>query len=236
MLCPSSPVFSGNIHGISGVSVPAPGDSYFGSVGSSLEYDAAKTSGPPNGVFQFRGKAIGVRDVLDGTSNTIAFGEARMGDNNNSQITLPQDVGDVSAPPSGVKRNTQSMNMPYGAISGGANITSWLSTACLSALSSTATHESWVGDCWALGIFGRGLGNFVVPPNRKSPNCLGGFTTQTDFDDAPSVFAASSYHAGGVNIGMCDGSVRFLKDSVNMQALWSIGSRDQGEVVSADAY
>ena len=50
------------------------------------------------------------------------------------------------------------------------------------------------------------------------------------------VIGASSYHSGGANVGMCDGSVRFLKDSVNMQTLWALGSRDFGEVVSADAF
>jgi hypothetical protein len=35
---------------------------------------------------------------------------------------------------------------------------------------------------------------------------------------------------------MCDGSVRFVKDSVNPQAWWALGSRALGEVISADAY
>jgi hypothetical protein len=35
---------------------------------------------------------------------------------------------------------------------------------------------------------------------------------------------------------MADGSVKFLKTSTNLQTLWSLGSRAQGEVISADAY
>jgi hypothetical protein len=35
---------------------------------------------------------------------------------------------------------------------------------------------------------------------------------------------------------MADGSVRFLKDSVNLQTGWALGSRDQGEVLSADSF
>ena len=35
---------------------------------------------------------------------------------------------------------------------------------------------------------------------------------------------------------MCDGSVKFLKDSVNLSVIWSLGSIAQGEVISADAY
>jgi hypothetical protein len=35
---------------------------------------------------------------------------------------------------------------------------------------------------------------------------------------------------------MCDGSVRFLKNSVASQLVWSLGTRAQGEIISADAY
>ena len=31
-----------------------------------------------------------------------------------------------------------------------------------------------------------------------------------------------------------DGSVRFVKDTVNVQTWWAIGTRNQGEVVSSD--
>ena len=35
---------------------------------------------------------------------------------------------------------------------------------------------------------------------------------------------------------MGDGSVRFIKDTVNQQVWWALGSRHLGEVVSADSY
>ena len=47
---------------------------------------------------------------------------------------------------------------------------------------------------------------------------------------------ATSNHSGGVNVGFSDGSVRFIKDSVNLVAWWALGSRGNGEVVSSDAY
>ena len=36
--------------------------------------------------------AIAIRDITDGTSNTIAFGEWRTGDFNCNELTIPQDV------------------------------------------------------------------------------------------------------------------------------------------------
>jgi hypothetical protein len=35
---------------------------------------------------------------------------------------------------------------------------------------------------------------------------------------------------------MCDGSVKFIKDSVNRMTWMALGTRDNGETISADAY
>jgi prepilin-type processing-associated H-X9-DG protein len=47
---------------------------------------------------------------------------------------------------------------------------------------------------------------------------------------------ANSYHPGGVNVGLCDGSVRFIKESIALPTWRAIGSRNGGEVISADSY
>jgi prepilin-type N-terminal cleavage/methylation domain-containing protein/prepilin-type processing-associated H-X9-DG protein len=47
----------------------------------------------------------------------------------------------------------------------------------------------------------------------------------------------SSWHAGqGVNIAFCDGSVKFVKSTVNLMTWWALGTIAGGEVVSADQY
>jgi len=45
-----------------------------------------------------------------------------------------------------------------------------------------------------------------------------------------------SLHPGGSNILFGDGSVRFLKNSINLITYCALGSRAGGEVVSSDAY
>ena len=45
-----------------------------------------------------------------------------------------------------------------------------------------------------------------------------------------------SRHSGGLNMLFADGSVKFIKDSINMVPWWALGSRDNGETISADAY
>jgi prepilin-type processing-associated H-X9-DG protein len=46
----------------------------------------------------------------------------------------------------------------------------------------------------------------------------------------------SSRHPGGVNTLMGDGSVRFIKESINLPTWRALGTRSGGEVVSADSY
>ena len=48
--------------------------------------------------------------------------------------------------------------------------------------------------------------------------------------------AARSYHPGGVNVLFCDGSVKFVKDTVNLATWRALSTKDGGEVVSADAF
>ena len=43
-------------------------------------------------------------------------------------------------------------------------------------------------------------------------------------------------HPGGVNTLYADGSVKFVKSTVNLQVRRALGTRNAGEVISADAY
>jgi prepilin-type N-terminal cleavage/methylation domain-containing protein/prepilin-type processing-associated H-X9-DG protein len=71
---------------------------------------------------------------------------------------------------------------------------------------------------WTSGLYGDTLFCTFFPPNpfNKAQNKYddGG---QTTFDDGcdPYVASASSYHPGGVNVAFLDGSVRFLKDTID---------------------
>ena len=51
-----------------------------------------------------------------------------------------------------------------------------------------------------------------------------------------SAITARSYHPGGVNVLFGDGSVKFLKDTINGDAWRALGTVAGGEVISADAY
>jgi len=93
----------------------------------------------------------------------------------------------------------------------------------------------WNGAAWTGSH--AGTLRFNAYDHVNTPN---GITCSTSGGEDPGTFTtaitAGSFHSGGVNVCLADGSVRFVKDTINAQTWWAIGSRNQGEVVSADAF
>ncbi len=107
-------------------------------------------------------------------------------------------------------------------------------TKCTQAVATTRSSFTVIlGESWAYGLVGYSMGTTLLAPNPKYSNCSAGGANTFD---AAGMFNMSSYHSGGGNILLCDGSVRFMKDSTNLNTVWSLGSRNQGEVVSADSF
>ena len=239
-LCPSCPPPSGTLSGPLLTAVrPAPGNNYLASLGSSFEFmnnsnpalAAVTSGGPPNGVFQgVGGGPIGIAHIPDGTSNTIAFFETKVGSGDVNLFSADTDIVFFGSPPAGVTRNTPTMSMPTGS----ANFLAW-AQQCTAALKTAPQPANAVslGRNWAYGLVSQTLGHTLLPPNSKYTNC--------SFDGMgmlqnPGMIRMSSFHSGGGNTLMCDGSVRFLKDSTANPVVWALGSRAQGEVISSDAY
>ena len=243
-LCPSSPLPVGTLYGCLGVApfnqIRFPGNSYWGSVGACvLPWASAK----PPGIFSIVGPgdpgAFGVRDVIDGTSNTIAFGEWKIGDFNSSQLSL-QDAIDIlqnQVGNFGSWGNATTSSMPSAGMTA---FTAFLQTCQGAAPASTGggsnwkTNKSMLGRDWNQGMFAHTLGTTFLAPNPSYYNCnmesWGG-----DFD-APGMYNMSSYHPGGANAAFADGSVRFIKSSTAMNIMWGLGSKAGGEVLSSDSY
>jgi len=82
------------------------------------------------------------------------------------------------------------------------------------------------------------------PPNRRTPGYTASpqqdidITGQREKKGGPTYAAitARSYHPGGVNALFGDGSVRFVKESINGDAWRALGTIASGEVVSGDSY
>ena len=76
----------------------------------------------------------------------------------------------------------------------------------------------------------RGWYNHLLPPNK--PCWVPGGRGHEDWWSI--VVPASSYHTGGANAAMCDGSVRFVRDAVDPDAWMAAGSRNGGETGNLD--
>jgi prepilin-type N-terminal cleavage/methylation domain-containing protein/prepilin-type processing-associated H-X9-DG protein len=76
-----------------------------------------------------------------------------------------------------------------------------------------------------------------LPPNNLVPDQFD-WCQATPVPRAPCVWvsnpmwvSARSYHTNGVNVGLADGSIRFVSNGVDIVAWQAIGSRNGGEVV-----
>src|SRR5262249_49347865 len=146
-LCPSDVPPTWKMSGVAPLSNNiGPGCNYFSSFGSGLEFDGTQTGGLPNGIFQYAGGPIGIATILDGTSNTIAFGEWRIGSGNLNTITIPQDIVFMGTLPPGVNRGSPQMLMPAGS----AAFTQWLAQCSSSVTTKRAGKTISLGEGWAI--------------------------------------------------------------------------------------
>jgi prepilin-type N-terminal cleavage/methylation domain-containing protein/prepilin-type processing-associated H-X9-DG protein len=242
-LCPSNQVFPYSQYsgGPNAQSYLFPGNTYFASIGSGMNQYGVSVyaevpvgASAPNGIFQVFGSPIGIQSVIDGTSNTIAMGEWITG-SNSLTLTLPQDAVPIGTTlPAGASPGSALLLMP----AGGAGFNAWLQQCAqqIPATNAMGNPYNELGQDWCVGLFFHTLGNILIGPNPPFPNCAADIYGLGDTDDDIGYFGLSSRHPGGCNVLMTDGSVRFLKNSVNQLTLWSLGSRNQGEVISADSY
>ncbi len=101
-----------------------------------------------------------------------------------------------------------------------------------------ADPTSWLnGFSWALGYEWHTVVNsyhHYNTPNKLT--CLNPADPGGLWGGTSGMLTANSNHPGGVNVCFTDGSVRFVKDSVAYNTWWALGSRNGGEVLSADSY
>jgi prepilin-type N-terminal cleavage/methylation domain-containing protein/prepilin-type processing-associated H-X9-DG protein len=161
---------------------------------------------PPNGLF-YSDELIKLSSVTDGTSNTAAFSEHVIGDFSNSIAT---DISDSFAP------GTHPLNSDDAY------------TMCLATNVNDLNNQGYsnVGAPWIYGYHSTTSYWHSGPPNSRS--CM--------FPPRRISTTANSRHPGGVNLCLADGSVRFIKSTVNLQSWRALGTRNLGEVVSADGY
>ena len=107
------------------------------------------------------------------------------------------------------------------------------SNACQGSTQLAASNLNLKGCFWYNAKCGQGGGySHLSTPNLKA--CV--FSNDADAQQDHTLVGASSNHPGGVNTAFIDGSVKFIKNTVNGPTWWALATKAGGEVISADQY
>ena len=207
-------------------------NSYAGSTGTStVGYPGGGGAGGSpsgsSGVFGHQAN-YGIADITDGSSNTIAFSEwvvnnpLNRAPGRSTQQSGLQATGYLDV-------NSLGMNaLPY--------VQNDI-VKCTAAFNPGQGGANGPGITWATGAMGYTLFNTIIPPNGGGQiqwaACRNGCCPQSQHADYNN---AASRHAGGVNVMMADGSVKFIKSTISYMVWWSLGTRGNGESLSSDSY
>ncbi|MFZ9790941.1 MAG: DUF1559 domain-containing protein [Gemmataceae bacterium] len=190
------------------------GSSYFGTsyvacTGTGVTWDATGnilgylTIAQSNGVFAQIPTRIA--DITDGLSSTVAFSESSIG---------------TGVPVSSLPTDEQTQRRIVLEVPGGTDPTP---AACSGG---AGTWNPRRGEQWINGHYGNTLYNHYYTPNQKGVwDCGNGSHNK-------GLTAARSNHTGGVNILLCDGSIRFVSNSIDPTIWRSLSTRAGGEVAS----
>jgi prepilin-type N-terminal cleavage/methylation domain-containing protein/prepilin-type processing-associated H-X9-DG protein len=233
-LCPSDPETLGKKNN----------NNYFGSTGTTTWQGPDQSTGVfaeckawfNNGRLETSGHAYGLTDIIDGSSNTIAFGEGLMGGSSNMGNKPWTSINGVGGAAQGSVYDVSAL-VANGTQPPGSTLSAALQACVNASNSGNLQTDSTKGNRWGWGAPAMTLFNTVVPPNSQQyrfgscrndcPGCM---------PDEATFVNANSNHSGGCNFLMADGSVKFLKDSTSWPVYWSLGTRDGGEVISAEGY
>ncbi|RUL85284.1 DUF1559 domain-containing protein [Tautonia sociabilis] len=180
-----------------------------------------------SGLFAHYTRAYGMDSMLDGSSNTIAFSEILV--NPPQARGRGRSTGNVSGTTAHNRFDIQELADPLTAYRNDTNI-------CTTEYQNQPPGNG-PGSRWSTGAMGYTIFNTIVPPNGggqiKWSACRVGCCRQAQHANYVN---AMSNHSGGCNVLMGDGSVRFVKDSVNLAVWWGLGTKAGGEVISSDQY
>jgi prepilin-type processing-associated H-X9-DG protein len=207
--CPSDPTPS-FVTADNGVAYP--GNNYRANQGTAFMCDlgdetpSALAPGlSPNGVFYYQSK-VSIAHISDGTSQTAMFSERLRGGGKFSPRTVM-----LVMPPQSTLDGTY--------------------TTCQSLTPSAGPMCYDGGVCWAMGEDCCTQYNHVSTPNT---NTCGAKGFQGSMANMAMCSPPSSMHIGGVNMVLCDGSVRFVPDAISLVTFRALGTRNGGDILGSD--
>jgi prepilin-type N-terminal cleavage/methylation domain-containing protein/prepilin-type processing-associated H-X9-DG protein len=171
-----------------------------------------RIGGPNGNNWQTENESqLNMASFTDGTSNTASYSEF--------VIANPVRVDKND------RRQWREQTYDWGNVHPGVS-TSDVRERCLRETNFVSgDRQDWRGRSWSWSILGVGATyTHTMLPNEKT--C---WAVQGNDWFGQSGIAAASYHPGGVNVGLADGSVRFVAETVDKHVWWAVGTRNGGE-------
>ena len=160
---------------------------------------------------------------------------------------LGAPFGDVGSPKAdiatGSGQGATNRNVDFSGITDGLSNTMMNSEVLVGQSTGTTNYDLRGFSWWAYGTSFTGY----ITPNSTKPDWMqsSGYCNVANIPSNPPCIqgtnslvytAARSKHPGGVNAAFCDGSVKFMKNSVSPVTYMALSSARGNEVISADAY
>jgi prepilin-type N-terminal cleavage/methylation domain-containing protein/prepilin-type processing-associated H-X9-DG protein len=178
--------------------------------------------GPQNNAMYGPNYSRTIAAVTDGLSNTMAIGEGLIGH------LQARHCAKSPAYPSDASAGTwTATNYPAPGPNSVAALASLVSS-CANGAPTPIGHTRWTNG----GVYYSGI-TTALPPNQAVD-----WDWVDENDGGPTFMSlsASSKHPGGVNMAFGDGSVKFIKNTVNASTWRALGTVAGGEVISSDSY
>jgi prepilin-type N-terminal cleavage/methylation domain-containing protein/prepilin-type processing-associated H-X9-DG protein len=187
------------------------------------------------------GSTFGIESVTDGSSNTAMLSESLIGSGPASPVALSATL----------RQGTYQWEIPFLTAywdqgpQGGATAFTFMQackglvgTALSKGVNTPANGNIWMASNAQSCLMWDSYNHFMTP---NSPSCSRIPPTNypyytTGYGCFYDAMPPSSNHPGGINIAFADGSVRFIKNNVNYQVWWNLGTRNGGEAVSSSSY
>jgi prepilin-type N-terminal cleavage/methylation domain-containing protein/prepilin-type processing-associated H-X9-DG protein len=211
--------------------------------GTIVEFLTASVSGDklaPVGTYWWGADSnlgiFGFESVSDGSSNTALFSEKLVG------IGAQSLAYNITAGNPDAKRGFFNLATipfpPNGTNNNGAYAQAQVAVCQNVPGNTPVSGTSWLpGFAWTWGYPWHWLVmtyNHYNTPNKFT--CSSASDMDSPFGGTTMMAPPTSGHPGGVNMCFTDGSVRFIKDTVNLMTWWAIGTRNGAEPLSADSY
>ena len=176
--------------------------------------------------------------IRDGQTNTALVSERLYGNSGGGKGPVVQSTQN----PNGKRGIFAATVSGAGPNSGAAGASSFIQ-ACKALGNANSVNSNILGNNafatnpWLLSMVS--YNHFGAPNSSHCQDVTGdpqGYATAAGYVGPSGSSPATSNHPGGVHVGMADGSVKFIKDSVDQKTWWGLGTRFGKEIISSDAY